>query len=96
MARHDEESSDEGWAKSRSTAPHTSPSRTPDELRLLILDARSRLTANPRAQYGALAVAWQLRRMGVDPVPERWTIERTISAAGLARPRRATPRAPPW
>src|SRR5205085_200338 len=81
VARHDEESHEHGWARSRSRAPHSSPTRTPDELRRLILDARARLTANPRAQYGALAVAWELRHMGVEPIPERWTIERVIAAA---------------
>jgi putative transposase len=91
VARHDEGSHDETWAASRSRAPHTSPSRTPDELRQLILDARARLVANPRAQYGALAIAWELRRMGVEPIPERWTIEREIARAGLARPRRRQP-----
>ena len=60
----------------------------PEDLRRLIVDARLRLQANPRAQYGALAVAWELRRTGVDPVPNRWTIEREIARAGLARPRR--------
>jgi putative transposase len=47
-----------------------------------------RLESNPRAQYGALAVAWELRRIGVDPIPNRWTIEREIARAGLAKPRR--------
>lgn len=88
VARHDEQSHEPGWARSRSRAPHTSPDRTPEELRQLILDARNRLTANPRAQYGALAVAWELRNMGVEPIPGRWTIERVIAAAGLSRPRR--------
>ena len=88
VARHDEGSHDETWAASRSRAPHTSPSRTPDELRQLILDARARLVANPRTQYGALAIAWELRHMGVEPIPERRTIERETARAGLARPRR--------
>jgi len=57
-------------------------------LRQAIVDARTRLVANPRAQYGPLAIAWELRRMGVEPIPPRWTIERVISAEGLARPRR--------
>lgn len=83
-----EEEAGEGWAKGRSRAPHHSPTRAPEDLRRLIVDARLRLQANPRAQYGALAVAWELRRLGVDPVPNRWTIEREIARAGLARPRR--------
>jgi hypothetical protein len=91
VARHEEASHEESWATSRSRAPHTSPTRTPDELRQLILDARARLVANPRAQYGALAIAWELRHMGVEPIPERWTIEREIARAGLARPRRRQP-----
>jgi transposase len=87
-ARADEGLADDPWAQSRSRAPLSSPSRTSDDLRQLIIDARQRLAADPRGQYGALAVAWQLRRMGVDPVPNRWTIERVITAAGLAKPRR--------
>lgn len=87
-ARAEEEIGNQAWAESRSRAPRTSPRRTADELRQAILDARGRLVANPRAQYGPLAVAWELRRMGVDPIPPRWTIERVIALAGLARPRR--------
>jgi len=86
--RAEEDTGNQTSAQSRSRAPHTSPGRTPDEVRRAILDARGRLVANPRAHYGPLAVAWELRRMGVDPLPPRWTIERVIAAAGLARPRR--------
>jgi hypothetical protein len=88
VARADEEVGRDEWAQGRSRAPHHSPARTPDALRQLIVDARLRLAANPRAQYGPLAVAWELRRMGVSPVPNRWTIEREINRAGLTRPRR--------
>jgi len=88
VVRAEEEASDVGWATGRSRAPHRSPTRAPEELRRLIVDARMRLEANPRAQYGPLAVAWELRRVGVDPIPNRWIIEREIARAGLARPRR--------
>lgn len=88
VARAETEASDEAWAQGRSRAPHHSPTRTPEELRRLIVDARMRLESNPRAQYGALAVAWELRRVGVDPIPNRWMIEREIARAGLAKPRR--------
>ena len=84
VARYDEEAGDGSWARGRSRAPHTSPTRTPAELCRLIVDARLRLQSNPRAQYGALAVAWELRRMGAKPLPNRWTIEREITRAGLA------------
>ena len=88
VARHDEGSHDEAWASSRSRAPHTWPSRTPDELRQLILDARARLVANPRAQYGALAIAWELRPHRRGAHPRALEHEREIARAGLARPRR--------
>jgi len=87
-ARAEEGRGSEAWAKGRSRAPHRSPTRTPEELRRLIVDARLRLESNPCAQYGALAVAWELRCVGVDPIPNRWTIEREIARAGLAIPRR--------
>jgi putative transposase len=81
---------DEGWSLGRSRAPHRSPNRTPAWLSKAIVDARMRLQSNPRAQYGPLAVAWELRRVGIEPIPTRWTIEREIARAGLARPRRRT------
>lgn len=87
-ARAEAETGNEAWAMGRSRAPHVSPTRTPDEVRRAILDARGRLVANPRAQYGPLAVAWELRRMGVEAIPPRWTIERVIADAGLGHPRR--------
>jgi putative transposase len=87
-ARAETETDNQSWATDRSRAPHNSPTRTAADVRQSIIDARARLVANPRGQYGPLAVAWELRRMGVDPIPPRWTIERVINAEGLARPRR--------
>ena len=54
--------------------------------------ARARLVANPRAQYGSLAIQWELRRLGVEPIPPSRTIERVLARAGLSRPRRRSPR----
>ncbi len=88
VARHAEDGHDTDWATGRSQAPHSSPNQTPDTLRDQILDARRRLEANPRAQYGSLAVQWELRRLAVDPIPPARTIERIIAVAGLSRPRR--------
>ena len=88
VARHDADSDSQGWAESRSRAPHRSPSRTPAELEALILAARARLVANPRAQYGSLAIQWELRRGGVEEIPPARTIERVLARAGLSRQRR--------
>ncbi len=87
-ARHSEQGHQDTWAKGHSRAPHTSPNRTPDDLRSQILGARRRLVANPRAQYGSLAIQWELHRLGIDPIPGAWTIERVLSQAGVTRPRR--------
>lgn len=88
VARHAEDADGDGWAQSRSRAPHTHPNQTPAAVEQQVLDARARLVANPRAQYGALAVQWELRRLGVDPIPPARTIERVLARAGVARPNR--------
>ena len=91
VARHDADGDGEGWAESRSRAPHRSPTRTPAELEALILAARERLVANRRAQYGSLAIQWELRRVGVAEIPPARTIERVLSRAGVTQPRRRQP-----
>lgn len=88
VARYDEQSAEGDWAQSRSRAPHTSPSRTPADVEGQILLAWERLVANPRAQYGSLAIQWELRRLGIDPIPPSRTIERVLTHAGVSRPRR--------
>ena len=92
VSRHGEDGRDQHWAAGHSRAPHTSPTRTPDELADQILAARERLVANPRAQYGSLAIQWELRRLGVEPIPPSRTIERVLQRAGVSRPRRRSPR----
>jgi len=86
-SRHAEYDTDD-WNQSRSRAPRSSPSRTSNELTGQILGARDRLVANPRAQYGALAIQWELRRLGVVEVPPARTIEHVLARAGVTRPRR--------
>lgn len=88
VARHDEDGQGDGWAESRSRAPLSSPTKTPVEIEQQILASRARLVANPRAQYGSLAIQWDLRRVGVEPIPPARTIERVLERAGVAQPRR--------
>jgi putative transposase len=90
-ARADAALAGEDWAQSRSRAPKSSPNRTPDRLRAQVLKARAKLEANPMSQYGALAIAWELHTLGVDPVPEIWTINRILADAGVTRRRGRTP-----
>jgi transposase len=81
----------EDWIASESRRPLRSPRATDEDLAGLVLAARDRLEADPRAQRGAAAVAWELLAMGVaeEAVPAARTIERIIRRAGKSRPRRA-------
>jgi putative transposase len=91
VARHDAAEAGADWAQSHSRAPKRSPRRTPERLRRQVLDARTKLEANPMSQYGALAIAWVLQLLGVEQVPEVWTINRILADAGLTRCRGRTP-----
>ncbi len=91
VARHEAGEAGVDWAQSRSRAPKRSPRRTPDRLRGQVLQARAKLEANPMSQYGALAIAWELQLLGVEPVPEVWTINRILADARLTRRRGRTP-----
>jgi putative transposase len=91
VARHDAAEAGADWAQSHSRAPKRSPRRTPERLRRQVLDARTKLEANPMSQYGALAIAWELQLLGVEQVPEVWTINRILADAGLTRCRGRTP-----
>ena len=84
VGRHDQDGHVDSWAESRSRAPLTSPTKTAAGLEAQILVSRARLVANPRAQYGSLAIQWDLRRVGVEPIPPARTIERVLERGGVA------------
>jgi len=87
LARYDP--NDDAWARSESRAPETVANKTAPEVEALILEVRQRLQANPWAQIGATAIAWELRKLGMRAVPPSWTIERILQRAGVPRrPRR--------
>lgn len=103
VARWRQDPDDPDWARSRSRAPDLSPQATPEEIVDQVLAARRKLQEDPRAQRGAAAVAWQLKVMGLpeEQIPPARTIQRIISRAGLAQPRRRsgtsyTPRGVPY
>ena len=72
---------DAGWAHSRSRAPTRVAHRTAPEIEAQVLEVRARLEANPWAQVGAPAVAWELQKLGA-VVPAARTIERILRRAG--------------
>ncbi len=88
VARHGDDGHTDRWAQSRSRAPISSPTRTPAEVEAQVLASRARLVANPQAQYGSLAIQWDLRRVGIHPIPPARTIERVLARNGVTQPRR--------
>jgi putative transposase len=89
---------DLNWASERSRAPHSVANRTPVGLEAQVLAVRERLEAEPWAQVGAEAIAWQLRALGL-ALPSTRTIERILQRAGKVRrrrPRRREPKGVPY
>lgn len=84
VARH-AAGAQEDWAAGRK--PGAVVNRTDPEREAQVIAARRRLAANPWAQIGADAIAWELVKLGVEPPPRR-TIERILERAGLVEARR--------
>jgi transposase len=72
------------WAQSRSRAPHHLAAKTPQSVERLVCEIRKRLVQTRYAQRGAFAIQWQLQQLGVQPLPEIWTINRILHCHGLA------------
>lgn len=92
VGRH--EAGGEGWATGRKRGPKRAANRTPTELERQVLAVRERLAANPWAQVGAEAIAWELKKLGVEPPPRR-TIEHILARAGATSRRRGGVRRQP-
>ena len=86
-----QERGEDDWAKGRKRGPERAPTRTAPETETLVLTVRERLVANPWAQVGADAIAWELRKLGVEPPPRR-TLERILARAGATGGRRGSGR----
>ncbi|HEV2249897.1 MAG TPA: integrase core domain-containing protein [Candidatus Limnocylindria bacterium] len=86
LARYDPK--DEHWARARSRAPVTVANKSAPELEALVLSVRARLQADPWAQLGATAIAWELKKLGLQALPKSWTIERILRRAKVPRRRR--------
>src|SRR3954464_14549034 len=55
---------DPGWADGRSRAPKRVARRTAADAEAQVLAGRAGLEANPWAQVGASAIAWELEKLG--------------------------------
>jgi putative transposase len=89
-ARYDPQ--DRSWAEGRSRAPKRVANRTAAGVEAQVLEVRARLEANPWAQVGALAIAWELEKLGALVPPGR-TIEEILERAGATKRQRPVRRA---
>jgi len=79
------------WAQDRSRAPHHQRRKLAAGLEQLVCQVRRRLLKRKYAQRGAVAIQWELRQLGAEPLPETWTINRIIRRHHL-RPEDKLPR----
>ncbi|MGH2357465.1 MAG: helix-turn-helix domain-containing protein, partial [Candidatus Limnocylindria bacterium] len=90
---------EEGWAEDRSRAPNTVANRTPAETERMVVEIRRRLMANPWAQVGSGAIAWEMTKLGREPPPAS-TMERIIARAEVpkrrSRPDKYVPKGTPY
>jgi len=87
VSRYDPGGAD--WADSGSRAARHVANKTAPAIEALVLQVRAQLAADPWSQVGAVAIAWELRKLGLDRVPELRTIERILARHGIRRrPRR--------
>lgn len=84
------------WAQRRSRRPGRLARRLPDTVAQLVCAIRQRLATTKYAQRGALAIQWELRQLGVAPLPAAWTINRILKRHGLVARPRYTPRGTPY
>src|SRR5919106_2431508 len=83
---------DRSWAEGHSRAPKRVANRTAAGVEAQVLEVRARLEANPWAQVGAPAIAWELEKLGAVVPPPR-TIEEILTRAGATKRERPGRRA---
>ena len=75
---------DPAWAEGRPRAPKRVARRTEARVEALVVALRARLEADPWAQVGAPAIAWELSKLGAVVPPQR-TIEAILERPGATR-----------
>lgn len=75
--------SNPAWPKGQSRAPKRLSTRTGSRIVGLVCSIRQRLVKAKYSQKGAVAIQWELQRLGVRPLPAIWTINRILKRQGL-------------
>jgi putative transposase len=84
------------WAQSHSRAPQRIATKTPQGVERLVCEIRQRLVQTRYAQRGAFAMQWHLQQLGVQPLPEVWTMNRILQRHGLVGQSPYQPRGTPY
>ena len=76
--------------------PQRAGPKTSRKVEHLVCQSRPRLGTTTYAQGGALGLQWQLQQLGVEPLPELWTINRILKRHGLVEKPIYQPRGTPY
>jgi putative transposase len=86
IERHDNSDDSTDWRQSRSSCPHGSPRQLTDEVVKAVKMVRLSLY-NQGLFCGAQAIEWELRELGLEPVPSLRSINRILSREELTHRR---------
>lgn len=86
IERHDNSDDSTEWSQSRSSCPHGSPRQLTGEVVKAVKMVRLSLY-NQGLFCGAQAIEWELRELGVEPVPSLRSINRILSREALTHRR---------
>jgi transposase len=75
------------WHKDLSRTPKSSPRALDQKMERLIVQTRKQLEKTKYAQIGAIAIAWKLTKLNIDP-PPIWTINRVLKRNNLTKKRK--------
>ena len=76
---------DENWYKDRLKTPRLIYNKTSEETETLVCNVRNKLVKTKYAQIGALPIQWELKKLGLKPIPPIWTINRIIKRNNLVK-----------
>jgi len=82
------------WYEEESRRPKVVHRRPSPQLEEMILKVRDKLVGMTYAQTGAVSIQWELKKLGVTPLPQVWQINRVLKRGGriLQKEKTATKR----
>ena len=75
---------DSEWYQERSRAPRRVANKSPKKSEEQVLKIRSRLEHSKYSQIGAMAIRWEMEKLGIQPLPT-WTIDRILRRHNVVR-----------